>query len=346
MRPPTIRMTWSGTSWGVAPQPAAARAATATTGVHALAGRSMGTQWSVKLVADAAALPELEHGIQARLDGVVAQMSTWEADSEISRYNRAEAGTVQALPDGFYAVLDAALKLAADSGGAYDPTIGPLVNLWGFGPDGARAAAPSDAAIAQAQSRVGWQRVGFDPLARTATQSGGLYLDFSSIAKGYGVDRVAEWLGERGVAAFLVEVGGELYGRGRKPDGSAWRIAVERPAGDARDDDGAAALTLDGYAIATSGDYRRYFDHDGRRYSHTVDPRSGRPVTHALASVSVLHPQCMQADGLATVLAVLGPQAGMAYANRRQLAAMFVLHDGDGFLTRKTPAFIARQRAA
>ncbi|KRA76962.1 hypothetical protein ASD78_04940 [Lysobacter sp. Root667] len=339
-------MTWSGTSWGVAPQPAAARAATATTGVHALAGRSMGTQWSVKLVADAAALPELEHGIQARLDGVVAQMSTWEADSEISRYNRAEAGTVQALPDGFYAVLDAALKLAADSGGAYDPTIGPLVNLWGFGPDGARAAAPSDAAIAQAQSRVGWQRVGFDPLARTATQSGGLYLDFSSIAKGYGVDRVAEWLGERGVAAFLVEVGGELYGRGRKPDGSAWRIAVERPAGDARDDDGAAALTLDGYAIATSGDYRRYFDHDGRRYSHTVDPRSGRPVTHALASVSVLHPQCMQADGLATVLAVLGPQAGMAYANRRQLAAMFVLHDGDGFLTRKTPAFIARQRAA
>lgn len=339
-------MTWSGTSWGSAPQPAAAQAATATTGVHALAGRSMGTQWSVKLVADAAALPELERGIQARLDEVVAQMSTWEADSEISRYNRAEAGTVQALPDGFYAVLDAALKLAADSGGAYDPTIGPLVNLWGFGPDGARAAAPSDADIAQAQSRVGWQRVGFDPLARTATQSGGLYLDFSSIAKGYGVDRVAEWLGERGVAAFLVEVGGELYGRGRKPDGSAWRIAVERPAGDARDDDGAAVLALDGYAIATSGDYRRYFDHDGRRYSHTVDPRSGRPVTHALASVSVLHLQCMQADGLATVLALLGPQAGMAYANRRQLAAMFVLHDGDGFLTRMTPAFIARQRAA
>ena len=330
-------MTWSGASWGAAPQPAAA-------GVHALAGRSMGTQWSVKLVADAAALPELERGIQARLDQVVAQMSTWEADSDLSRYNRAEAGTVQALPDGFHAVLDAALKLAADSGGAYAPTVGPLVNLWGFGPDGAREAAPSDEAIAQAQARVGWQRVGFDPIARTALQTGGTYLDFSSIAKGYGVDRVAEWLGERGVAAFLVEVGGELYGRGRKPDGSAWRIAVERPSGDA--DDGSAVLALDGYAIATSGDYRRYFDHDGRRYSHTVDPRSGRPVTHALASVSVLHPQCMQADGLATVLAVLGPQAGMAYANRRQLAAMFVLHDGDGFLTRMTPAFIARQRAA
>lgn len=339
-------MTWSGASWGAAPQSGTALPAAAALGVHALAGRSMGTQWSVKLVADAAALPELERGIQARLDEVVAQMSTWETDSDLSRYNRAEPGTVQTLPAGFHAVLDAALKLAADSGGAYDPTVGPLVNLWGFGPDGARDAAPSDEAIAQAQARVGWQRVGFDPIARTATQTGGTYLDFSSIAKGYGVDRVAEWLSERGIAAFLVEVGGELYGRGRKPDGSAWRIAVERPSGDARDDDGAAVLALDGYAIATSGDYRRYFDHDGRRYSHTVDPRSGRPVTHALASVSVLHPQCMQADGLATVLAVLGPQAGMAYANRRQLAAMFVLHDGDGFLTRMTPAFIARQRAA
>ncbi|KRA14655.1 FAD:protein FMN transferase [Lysobacter sp. Root604] len=330
-------MSWSGTSWG--------GSAPAARAVHALAGHSMGTQWSVKLVADAAALPELERGIQARLDEVVAQMSTWEADSDLSRYNRAEAGTVQPLPDGFHAVLDAALKLAADSGGAYDPTIGPLVNLWGFGPDGGRESAPSDAEIAQAQARVGWQRVGFDPHARTATQAGGSYLDFSSIAKGYGVDRVAQWLGERGIDAFLVEVGGELYGRGRKPDGSAWRIAVERPDDDAGDE-GTAVLALDGFAIATSGDYRRYFDHDGRRYSHTVDPRSGRPVTHALASVSVLHPQCMQADGLATVLAVLGPQAGMAYANRRQLAAMFVLHDGDGFLTRMTPAFIARQRAA
>ena len=330
-------MSWSGASWGGAP---------AAHAVHALAGRSMGTQWSVKLVADAAALPELQRGIQARLDEVVAQMSTWEADSDLSRYNRAEAGTVQALPDGFHAVLDAALKLAADSGGAYDPPVGPLVNLGGFGPDGAREAAPSEAEIARAQARVGWQRVGFDPLARTATQAGGTYLDFSSIAKGYGVDRVAQWLGERGIGAFLVEVGGELYGRGRKPDGSVWRIAVERPLADAGVDDGSTALALDGFAIATSGDYRRYFDHDGRRYSHTVDPRSGRPVAHALASVSVLHPQCMQADGLATVLAVLGPQAGMAYANRRQLAAMFVLHDGGGFLTRMTPAFIARQRAA
>ena len=330
-------MSWSGASWGGAP---------AAHAVHALAGRSMGTQWSVKLVADAAALPELQRGIQARLDEVVAQMSTWEADSDLSRYNRAEAGTVQALPDGFHAVLDAALKLAADSGGAYAPPVGPRDNRWGFGPDGAREAAPSEAEIALAQARVGWQRVGFDPLARTATQAGGTYLDFSSIAKGYGVDRVAQWLGERGIGAFLVEVGGELYGRGRKPDGSVWRIAVERPLADAGVDDGSTALALDGFAIATSGDYRRYFDHDGRRYSHTVDPRSGRPVAHALASVSVLHPQCMQADGLATVLAVLGPQAGMAYANRRQLAAMFVLHDGGGFLTRMTPAFIARQRAA
>ncbi|RDZ29354.1 FAD:protein FMN transferase [Lysobacter silvisoli] len=336
MQPPTIRMTWSGPA-----TPAAAARA-----VQALAGATMGTRWSVKLVAEASALASLQRGIQACLDEVVAQMSTWEPDSDLSRYNRGEAGSMHALPDGFAAVLDAALKLAADSHGAYDPTVGPLVNLWGFGPEGARETAPDDAAIAQAQAHVGWQRVGYDPHARTAVQPGGAYLDFSSIAKGYGVDRVAQWLREQGIEAFLVEVGGELYGQGRKPDGSAWQVAVERPSTDEADESTQAVLALDSYAIATSGDYRRYFDHGGQRYSHTVDPRSGRPVTHALAAVTVLHPQCMQADGLATVLAVLGPQAGMAYANQRQLAAMFVLHDGDGFLTRMTPAFIARQRAA
>lgn len=315
--------------------------ATAPT-VYTLAGATMGTRWSVKLVAAAATLSGLERGVQAQLDTVVAQMSTWEADSDLSRFNRASAGTVQALPEAFYDVLSAALDLAADTEGAYDPTAGPLVNLWGFGPDDTRGEVPTPARLAQARSRVGWRRLALDRNTRTAVQPGGLYLDLSSIAKGFGVDQVARYLRTQGVAAFLVEVGGELRAHGRKPDGTAWRVAVESP-GD--EGDTALALTLDDLSIATSGDYRQYVDRDGRRYSHTVDPRSGEPVSHRLASVTVLHADCMQADALATALTVLGPEAGLAYANRRQIAALFVMRDGDGFATRATPGFIARQKA-
>jgi thiamine biosynthesis lipoprotein len=321
-------------SWGV---PALARPA-----LHELAGRTMGTTWSVKLVCHAAALAVLDQGIQAQLDDVVAQMSTWEADSDLSRFNRAAPGTAQILPQAFCAVLDAALALAADTDGAYDPTIGPLVNLWGFGPDAGRGVSPTPGELAIERARVGWQRLHFDPATRTVVQPGDCYVDLSSIAKGHGVDRVAEYLIVQGIASFLVEVGGELRAHGCKPDGKSWQIAVETP-----HDEGSAAavVALDGCSIATSGDYRRYFEDAVGRHSHTIDPRSGHPVSHRLASVTVLHPLCMHADALATALAVLGPQHGMAYANRHGLAALFVVKSEDGFVTRATPGFVARQRA-
>lgn len=325
------------------PAAVSAAAQPAPAALHELRGLSMGTTWTVKLVAPASALPALERGIQARLDEVVAQMSTWEADSDISRYNSAAAGSVHALPAAFADVLQAALALAADSDGAYDPTVGPLADLWGFGPAGARAQAPAAAPLAQARERVGWRRLRYDALTRELVQPGGAYLDFSSIAKGYGVDCVADWLRARGVADCLVEVGGELRAHGRKPDGSAWRVAVEQPG---REDEAAAVIALDGLAIATSGDYRRYFERGERRYSHTLDPRSGAPIDNAVASVTVLHERCMHADALATALTVLGTRAGLAYANRRQLAALFVLREGDGFVARSTPGFVARQRSA
>ncbi|QQQ00100.1 FAD:protein FMN transferase [Lysobacter enzymogenes] len=327
--------------------------------LHELRGLSMGTTWSVKLIAPVSALIGLERGIQAMLDQVVAQMSTWETDSDISRYNRATAGSAHVLPAPFAEVLHAALALAADTDGAYDPTIGPLADLWGFGPAGARTRAPAAAPLAQARERVDWRRLHFDPLARVLSQPGGAYLDFSSIAKGYGVDRVADWLLAHGVADCLVEVGGELRAHGRKPDGSAWRIAVEQPG---REDEAAAVIALDNLSIATSGDYRRYFEpssfeHTGgersgaptgcaHRYSHTLDPRTGAPIDNAVASVTVLHERCMHADALATALTVLGARAGLAYANRRQLAALFVLREGEGFVARATPGFVARQRSA
>lgn len=334
-------------SWTGAPSAPAAwsrpGAIAAAPGLHTLRGLTMGTSWSVKLVAAASQLQRFERGIQARLDEVVAQMSTWQADSDISRYNRASSGSVHTLPAEFAQVLAAALGLAADTDGAYDPSIGPLTDLWGFGPAGACARPPATQTLAQARERVGWRRLRFDDAQRTLLQPGGAYLDLSSIAKGYGVDRVADWLLAQDVADCLIEVGGELRAHGRKPDGSQWRVAVEQP-GDG-DDEAAAVIALDGLAIATSGDYRRYFDAGERRYSHTLDPRSGAPIDNAVASVTVLHRHCMQADALATALTVLGAHAGIAYANRRNLAALFVLREGDGFVTRTTPGFVACQRA-
>ncbi|UJB17928.1 FAD:protein FMN transferase [Lysobacter gummosus] len=335
-------------SWTGAPSAPAAWSRpgviTAAPDLHTLRGLTMGTSWSVKLIAAASQLQRLERGIQARLDEVVAQMSTWQADSDISRYNRAPSGSMHALPAEFAQVLTAALALAADTDGAYDPSIGPLTDLWGFGPAGACAHTPATHTLAQARERVDWRRLRFDAAQQTLLQPGGAYLDLSSIAKGYGVDRVADWLLAQDVADCLIEVGGELRAHGRKPDGSQWRVAVEQPGGG--DDEAAAVIALDGLAIATSGDYRRYFDAGERRYSHTLDPRSGAPIDNAVASVTVLHQHCMQADALATALTVLGAHAGIAYANRRNLAALFVLREGDRFVTRTTPGFVACQRAA
>ncbi len=318
--------------------------------MHQLAGRSMGTTWQV-IVVSGQDPGVLRDGIQARLDEVVRQMSTWEDDSDISRFNAAAPGTRQVLPPGFFNVLQAALSLADATHGAYDPTVGPLVNLWGFGPDGQRREAPDDRHIETLRARTGWQRLAVDPADRVAIQPGGLYLDLSSIAKGHAVDQVAAYLDAQGSSAYLVEVGGELRARGRKPDGQPWRVAVEQPApqDQARHDgdwDGprlsGIVVALDALSMATSGDYRHFFKEDGHRYSHTIDPRSGRPVTHALASVTVLHPECMQADALATAMSVLGPEAGWRYATEHDLAVLFFVHDDEGFTQRMTPAFEAR----
>jgi len=326
-----------------APRGAAAPAVRIAYGVMparpaALAGATMGTTWSARMalpagVADAAA----RGAIQAALDDVVAQMSTWEADSDISRYNRAASGW-QTLPAEFFHVLRHALMLAQDSGAAYDPTVGPLVNAWGFGPHQRAFEPPSPAAVQTARDRCGWQRVPLDEDRRAAWQPGGVYLDLSSIAKGFGVDRAALALDVLGITDYLVEVGGELRARGKRPDGQPWRVAIEVP--DASDDH-ALALPLKNCSIATSGDYRRHAGDGDARYAHTIDPRTGQPVRNAVASVTVLHPVCMQADALATVLTVLGDTDGLAYARRHGLAALFILRGEDAWRVVATPQFEA-----
>ncbi|MGO4574490.1 FAD:protein FMN transferase [Cupriavidus sp. 2TAF22] len=300
-----------------------------------LQGETMGTTWSVAWAAPpgSPAAAALDAGIRAVLAGVVAQMSNWEAGSDLSRFNRAAPDSWQVLPADCFAVLQAALQVARDSGGAYDPSAGPLVDLWGFGPAPRRDVAPPLAEIEQARALCGWQRIELDPESRRARQPGGVRLDFCAIAKGFGVDAVSRYLDAQGLASHLVEIGGELRGHGVKPDGMPWWVALETPPAAAD-----TLVALHGLAVATSGDYRRYFDSGGRRYAHTLDPRTGYPASHALASVTVLHPQCMMADALSTALTVLGPEAGMVFARRHALAARFLVRHSGGFDERLSPA--------
>ncbi|WP_034302792.1 FAD:protein FMN transferase [Herbaspirillum sp. RV1423] len=311
--------------------------------VESLSGLTMGTSWSVKLIRSAThTLENIGEGIRQQLDLVVAQMSTWSDDSDLSRYNRAAAGSWHVMPAHFCKVLDCALAVAECSDGAYDPSIGPLVNLWGFGPAPARPDAPDASALAQARARCGWQRVRIDRSRNALLQPGGLYLDFSSIAKGYGVDLVTAYLRGIGVPSYLVEVGGELRGYGVKADGQPWWVGLEQPPAPAGDDEHMQNIVaLHGMALATSGDYRRYFDYEGRRYSHTIDPRTTQPIAHRLASVTVLHADCMSADAWATAMMVLGDEEGLQLAQRIGLAALFIRRDADGFRESMTPAMQA-----
>ena len=297
--------------------------------VHTLSGPTMGTSWSVKVVGlpTGMTLPQLQQDLALLLDMVNQQMSTYIPDSDLSRFNQADADSWHALPADFYQVLAYSLALAGDTNGAYDPTVGPLVNLWGFGPDKATLKAPSDEALAAARARIGWQRVELDAERRAAYQAGGVYVDLSSVAKGFAVDKLAEYLSARGLESYLVEVGGELRASGPKPDGTGWRVAVEKPLPGVRDI--ARVLELDRGAVATSGDYRNFFEQDGVVYSHIVDPRSGRPVDHLTASVTVLADTCMEADALATAMTVLGPKEGIAFADARQLAVLFIVREGN-----------------
>jgi thiamine biosynthesis lipoprotein len=289
--------------------------------VHAAGGTSMGTTWSARVAAGR--IDDLHPALQAELDAIVAQMSHWDDGSLLSRYNRAPAGTWIDLPPQFFDVMDYALWAQDASGGAYDPAAGALVGLWGFGPGRRYDQAGFYAPDAQAIARVRRARPTLDRAGRRLLQPGGAVLDLSSVAKGYAVDRLALCLEQRGLLHYLVEVGGELRGAGVKPDGHPWWVEVEGVPGDG--DAARAVVALHGLSIATSGDYRQYFELDRRRLSHTLDPRTGRPIANDVASVTVLAPTCMAADALSTVLAVLGPVDGLAFAERRGLAARFLV---------------------
>ena len=300
--------------------------------VQQLGGATMGTSWSLRLVnPEFLPLAPVQALVQDTLDQVIAQMSNWAADSDLSRFNAAAAGSWHRLPPQLAQVVDAALHWAQACGGAWDPAIGALVSLWGFGPrahpdrphDGTP---PSAAAVAAALARSGYQRLQWDRAHARLLQPGGVHMDLSGIAKGFAVDWVAERLQAAGWQHALLEIGGEVRAWGQRPEGRPWRVAVAGLAPQDGEAQPPATVLLQGGALASSGDHWHVFAHGGRRYSHTIDPRTGQPVVHALTSVTVFHAACMHADALATVLTVLGPQAGWDFALAQQVAAVFHTH--------------------
>ena len=312
-----------------------------TLSVHEFTGTTMGTGWSVLISAATLPLPrrQLRAQFDAILDRVNREMSTYLPDSELSMLNAAPGADPLPVSPSLLQVLQAARRVSRLTQGAFDVTVGPLVNLWGFGPN-QDFTVPTDEQVRLASALAGYEKLQLDPAASTLKKAhDGIYIDLSAIAKGHGVDRLADYLDNLQADGYLVEIGGEIRARGVNGEQAPWRVGIEQPVAGAR---GVRRIIgLDNTALATSGDYRNFFEQDGTRYSHLIDPRSGRPVSHGLASVTVLHPSATLADAWATALLTLGPEQGFATALENGLPAYFIVHHNEGFREKFTPGFAA-----
>ena len=302
----------------------------------------MGTFYSVKFQATTPdgktlTLADVRAGIEKVLSEVNRQMSTYDPASELSKFNAYDGSDWFPVSSDLETVVRASIGYCEASNGAFDITVGPLVNLWGFGPEAKEAQEPDRALIKEAMSHVGCSLVSArqSPPA-IKKKDAAIYIDLSAVAKGFGVDRVALYLETLGVNDYLVEIGGEIRASGRNHMGELWRVGIT--AADGTNKIGKITSISDA-SMATSGDYRNYYEVDGKRYSHTIDPRSGRPVTHTLAAVTVIDGSSMRADAMATALMVLGVEEGMELAQRSKLAVLFFVKDGTGFIEKSTPAF-------
>ncbi|MDH5304257.1 MAG: FAD:protein FMN transferase [Gammaproteobacteria bacterium] len=313
--------------------------------VSRLSGATMGTTFSIQLVAPphGVSMTTLEDQVTKTLASIEASMSTYRPDSELSRFNAHSGSDWFVVSAELCAVVAAAQGLSHLTGGAFDITVGPLVNLWGFGPDITVAQPPGAERIAEAMRLTGNQHLQTDcSVPALAKALPALYVDLSAYTKGYAVDRIASLLSDFGASNYFVEIGGEIRVTGSNAHNQPWSIAIEAP------HRGASSVTrvveLSDASMATSGDYRNYFEHDGRIYSHTIDPRSGYPVSHSVAAVSVVADSTALADGLATALLVLGPIEGMQFAEQQDIAALFQLRTDAGVQERMSTRF-ARELA-
>lgn len=299
-----------------------------------LTGPTMGTTWSVQIVTGAGGLArdermEIDGAIRDRLARIEGLMSTWDPESELSRFNRSDSLEPFPVAPETYDLFRWALLLAGQTGGALDVTLAPLVDAWGFGAAGPEGPPPDEETIARLREATGVRHLELDPAGGWVRKlRPDVRCDFAALAPGYAADRIADLLTARGLADFLVDVGGELVARGRNDEAAPWQVAIERPLAGRRPI--ARLVPLSDAAIATSGDYRHYREVDGERLAHILDPATGRPIRHRLASVTVVDALAVRADGLATALMVLGPDTGMALAERLQLAAFFIVRTADG----------------
>ena len=303
----------------------------------------MGTRYSIQYFS-AQSSPdarEIKKAADILLDDIENKMSTYRSESELSRLNRAPVGEPIKLSADLYLVLQKAQEISILSEGAFDVTVGPLVNLWGFGPDIKAQDLPSEQQIQQIlREQVGYQYLSFDVAKSSITKQKAAYIDLSALAKGYAVDRLAELMLSYGIDNFLVEIGGELRASGSKAQAQAWRVAIEKPVLSSGTHNALEQIIeLNNISIATSGDYRNFFKIDEQLYSHTLNPKTGKPVTHFLASVSVLHPSAMEADALATAFNVMGADKALAYAEKHQLAVFLVLRAADKLVHQHSSRF-------
>lgn len=306
-----------------------------------LEGKTMGTFWRVSLAGiDAARADDLRKKIQTQLDGDDRLLSTWKNDSALMRFNRSASTQPWPVEEAMSDIVTLSLRIGAKTDGAMDITVGPLVNLWGFGPARQPVKTPEEAQIAAAKAQTGLQhlsvinRAGQQFLQKDLP---GLFVDLSTVGEGYAADHLARLMEQEGISRYLVSVGGALASRGTNPQGNPWRVAIQKPT----DQENAvqAIVDINGHGISTSGSYRNYYELDGKRLSHVIDPATGRPITHKLVSVTVISPTALEADGWDTGLMVLGPEKAKAVALKEGLAVYLVTKEAEGFSVWMSPPF-------
>lgn len=306
-------------------------------------GTTMGTvRYTVKVVhldseVDGVEIDSLTKGIEEILVGVNQDMSTYIADSQISQFNEARHTNVVEISDGFRKTMEVSLWAARETGGVFDPSLAPLINLWGFGEDGSTVEV-DPAELAAAKERCGWEKIELSEAGLRKTHPD-LELNLSAVAKGFAVDAVSDFLTARGYANHYVEIGGEVVCRGYNASRKRWRIGIQEPSKDAPERP-KYVVFLDDSALATSGDYRNFLIVNGQEVAHIIDPRTGEPAGHKVASVSVLAKDCATADAIATALYVMGDEEGLKWVEAREgIEAMFLVREKHYMLKRTTVGF-------
>lgn len=317
--------------------------ATPKAAVTVLEGKTMGTFWRVSVVGvDKSRAEELRTKVQTQLDGDDRLLSTWKNDSALMRFNHSRSTTPWPVNKAMADIVTESLRIGRKTQGAMDITVGPLVNLWGFGPDKQPVSTPTQAQIDAAKARTGLDKLTVINRAdRQYLQKSipDLYVDLSTVGEGYAADHLARLMTEEGISRYLVSVGGALVSRGMNADGQPWRVAIQKPTD--RENAVQAIVDINGHGISTSGSYRNYYELDGKRISHVIDPQTGRPITHKLVSVTVIAPTALEADAWDTGLMVLGTEKAQQVVREQGLAVYMIMKEGDGFTTWMSPQFRA-----